>query len=133
MALQSDLLVVEDDALIARALWRRLNERGVRARHVSHCATASALRGPFSVGIFDIDLPDGDGVELARELLGRGVVARVVFYTGCTNAERLWRARGFGAVFKKPGSLASVVDDVVPAPRVTDPSFDTWISTPPVR
>jgi DNA-binding response OmpR family regulator len=134
MALLSDLLVVEDDALVARALWRRLSERGVRTRHVSHCATASALSGPFSAGIFDIELPDGDGVELARDLLSRGVVGRAIFYTGCTNAERLWRARGFGVVFKKPGSLASLMDTELPPLQVTDVGFDTWVSsksTPP--
>src|SRR5690606_36670741 len=85
MRCPSDVLLVEDDALIARALWRRLGARGARARHVSHCATALGLSGPYRAAIFDIDLPDGDGVELARRLLGRGVVERAVFYTACSN------------------------------------------------
>jgi ActR/RegA family two-component response regulator len=124
MTYVSDVLVVEDDALVARALWRRLTARGVRTSHVSHCAGAAALSGPFSAGIFDIDLPDGDGVELARQLLDRGVVGRAVFYTGCNNPERLWRARSFGAVLRKPANLASVVDTLSPGPGIADPAAE---------
>lgn len=122
----TEVLVVEDDDLVARALWRRLTARGVRTRHVSHCATAVTLSGPFSAGIFDIDLPDGDGVELARELLERGVVRRAVFYTGCSNPERLWRARSFGAVHLKPENMSSLVDTLSPGPGIVE-------AAPPLR
>jgi hypothetical protein len=62
------------------------------------------------MGIFDIDLPDGDGVELARLLKFRGVVSRVVFYTACAHLPRLARARDMGPVFTKSGSLSSLLD-----------------------
>jgi DNA-binding response OmpR family regulator len=110
MSVSSDLLLVEDDLLLARALARSLGMRGIRARHVARCATAAALRGPFPVGVFDIELPDGDGIELARLLMFRGVVSRAVFYTACAEPRRLARARDLGPVFVKSGNLAPLME-----------------------
>ena len=36
----------------------------------------------FDVGVFDIELPDGNGVELASELIEEGTVDRAVFFSG---------------------------------------------------
>jgi len=110
MSVTSDLLLVEDDLLLARALSRSLAMRGIRPRHVARCATAAALRGPFAIGVFDVELPDGDGIDLARLLSFRGVVDRVVFYTACSEPRRLARARDLGAVFVKSGNLAALMD-----------------------
>jgi ActR/RegA family two-component response regulator len=117
MSPTSDLLLVEDDLLLARAVQRSLVVRGIRARHVSRCATAAALKGPFAMGVFDIDLPDGDGVELARLLTFRGVVSRVVFYTACAHLPRLARARDMGPVFTKSGNLSSLLEALTPRPK----------------
>jgi len=117
MIASTDLLLVEDDLMLARALQRSLTTRGIRARHVARCATAAALGGPFVVGVFDIDLPDGDGVELARLLMLRGIVSRVVFYTACSQPGRLARARDLGPVFVKSGSLATLMDGLVQRPN----------------
>ncbi len=127
----SDLLLVEDDLLLARALQRTLVSRGINTRHVARCATAAALGGPFLVGVFDIDLPDGDGVELARLLMRRGIVSRVVFYTACSHPGRLARAKELGAVFVKSSHLGSLMDTLVPrtlrepraASALTDPAL----------
>jgi DNA-binding response OmpR family regulator len=116
MTPSTDLLLVEDDLLLARALQRSLFSRGIRARHVARYATAAALDGPFLVGVFDIDLPDGDGVELARRLLFRGVVSRVLFYTACAQPSRLERARDLGAVFSKSGNLNPLMEFLAPRP-----------------
>lgn len=110
MSVSNDLLLVEDDLLLARALVRSFGMRGMRARHVARCATAAALRGPFPIGVFDVELPDGDGIELARLLMLRGVVSRAVFYTGCAEPRRLARARDVGLVFVKSGNLSPLMD-----------------------
>lgn len=114
MTLTHDLLLVEDDLLLARALQRALMARGIQARHVARCATASALRGPFRVGVFDLDLPDGDGVELAERLVLAGIVHHVVFYTACAHPTRLARASAIGAVFAKSKQLGSLMDLLAP-------------------
>ena len=115
MTLIHDLLLVEDDLLLARALQRALLARGIQARHVARCATACALRGPFRVGVFDLDLPDGDGVELAQRLTRAGVVQRAIFYTACANPARLARASAIGAVFAKSKQLGSLMEMLTPA------------------
>lgn len=121
-----DLLLVEDDLMLARALQRSLLARGIHARHVARCATAAALNGPFVLGVFDIDLPDGDGVELARLLMRRGIVRRVVFYTACSSPLRLARAKDLGTVFVKSSHLGSLMDVLLPSaerePRAAAPS-----------
>ena len=106
----SELLLVEDDLLLARAVERTLLTRGARVRHVASCTMAAMLTGPFPVGVFDIELPDGDGIELARSLRSRGVVGRVVFFTACTEPQRLARARELGNVFVKTAHLPSLLD-----------------------
>jgi len=112
MSPSCDLLFVEDDLLLARALLRSLRARGIVARHVSRCATAAALKGPFLLGVFDIDLPDGDGVELAHLLRRRGVVSNALFYTACAHPLRLARAREVGYVLAKSANLGMLMEAV---------------------
>jgi DNA-binding response OmpR family regulator len=105
-----ELLLVEDDLLLARALERNLVARGIRVRHVARCSSAVAAIGHFPVGVFDIDLPDGDGIELARLLQSNGMVGHVVFYTACSEPQRLSRARELGTVFPKSVNLPSLLE-----------------------
>ena len=77
------------------------------------------LKGPFGIGVFDIDLPDGDGVELARLLMFRGVVSRVIFYTACAHSSRLARARDLGPVFTKSGNLTPLLEALTARPAKT--------------
>ncbi|MEY2936355.1 MAG: Response regulator receiver domain [Pseudomonadota bacterium] len=110
MSSSCELLLVEDDVLLARGLERTLQLKGVRVRRASCCAMAAVLEGPFPLGVFDIELPDGCGIELARLLVSRGVVGRVVFYTACTDSQRLARARELGNVFVKSANLHSLLE-----------------------
>lgn len=48
---------------------------------VATCADARAA-DRCDVGVFDVELPDGDGVELAEEILAAGALKFVVFFTG---------------------------------------------------
>ena len=112
--------------LVRIALQRALLARGIQARHVARCATASALRGPFRVGVFDLDLPDGDGVELAQQLTRSGVVQRAIFYTACAHPARLADASAIGAVFAKSKQLGSLMEMLTPSRSVRE----TCVSAP---
>jgi DNA-binding response OmpR family regulator len=116
MSSNPELLLVEDDLLLARALLRSLSTRGIRARHIARCAGAAVLTGHYAVGVFDIELPDGDGVESAQLLLARGVIDRVIFYTACAEPARLARARALGPVFIKTINLQSLLEGVSTRP-----------------
>ena len=103
------LLVVEDDVTVARALARSLSRRGFSVSIVGSCKSALALTQSFDVAILDLDLPDGNGVDLARQLLSSGTTPSVVFYTGSIHRALLTRARRVGPVLMKADGLAPVI------------------------
>jgi DNA-binding response OmpR family regulator len=118
------LLVVEDDVTVARALSRTLARAGFSVACARSCGAARALVQSFDFAILDLDLPDGNGVNLARVLMSSGKVPTVLFFTSCTDSALLARAGRMGAiVMKSLGSspvlawLAAVSTDGVDAPK----------------
>ena len=103
------LLVVEDDVTVARALARSLARRGFSVSIVGSCKAALALVQSFDFAILDLDLPDGNGVDLARQLLSAGTAPNVLFYTGSIHRALLARARRVGPVVMKAGGLAPLI------------------------
>lgn len=105
----SPVLYVENDTMVARAVQRVLRHAGVRVQHIGGCNAARALAElvhegmtePFDLGIFDIDLDDGNGVTLAEELTTAGMVKHSVFFTASTDERVHSRALGLGKVVHK--------------------------------
>lgn len=95
------LLLVEDEPTLARALVRLLRRDGYDVSMAASCGEARALSGRYSVGIFDIDLPDGDGVDLAEQLRRDGTVCSVMFFSGTSIAKKRVRALGLGPFVEK--------------------------------
>lgn len=95
------LLLVEDEATLARAVARLLRRREHEVLVARSCDEARSASGSFSMGIFDIDLPDGDGLSLAQELLGRSIVRRVVFFSGTVDPLVRVRAANIGPFIDK--------------------------------
>jgi DNA-binding response OmpR family regulator len=102
--MQPRLLVVEDNPVLARPLARFLAQSGYTVQHADRCASARAAVGPFDVGVFDILLPDGSGIDLCTELLASGTVDAAVFYTGIVDAALLQQAAYIARVVKKTES-----------------------------
>jgi len=127
------LLVVEDDVTVARALSRTLARAGFSVACARSCAAARALTQRFDFAILDLDLPDGNGVDLARTLMTVGKVPTVLFFTSCTDTALLARAGRMGSiVMKSCGSspvlawLAAVSADAADVPQSgTTPSSGT--------
>jgi DNA-binding response OmpR family regulator len=71
------VLVVEDDAGIARSLCRGLARAGYEVQAVGTGAAALAV-GPVDVVLLDLGLPDIDGVEVCRLLRSRTDAAVIV-------------------------------------------------------
>jgi DNA-binding response OmpR family regulator len=95
------LLVVEDDVTVARALSRTLARAGFSVAVVRSCSAARSLAQTFDFAILDLDLPDGNGVDLARTLMASGKVPSALFFTGSTDTALLARARCVGSVLSK--------------------------------
>ena len=80
----TQLLVVEDDAAFARALARALGREKYVVEHASTLAQGRFLLAAraFDVLVLDIELPDGDGVDLARELRRAESTIAIVVMSG---------------------------------------------------
>jgi len=82
------ILIVEDDAEMARLNARFLKRQGYDVAAVNTAAEARAFFHIQMPGLFvlDIDLPDGDGFALCEEFR-RDTTAPVIFLTGKTDTK----------------------------------------------
>ena len=95
------VLIVDDDALVAQSLATILSVE----EDIDVLATGSS--GPEAVAryrelgpdvlLMDIQMPDGDGLSAAEELLGEDPTARIVFLTTFADDEYIARALAMGA------------------------------------
>lgn len=72
------ILLVEDDHRVAAALTAALTRRGYEVEHAATVA-AALCAAPCDLALLDLNLPDGDGTDLCRELRRRssqlGIIA----------------------------------------------------------
>ena len=110
------VLVVEDSPVLVRPLIRLLARTGYDVHHVDNCGAARALQDRFDAGVFDVELPDGLGIDLCAELLARKSIGRAVFYTGVANEGLLKRALEIAPVVRKSEEIATLLQAICPAP-----------------
>ena len=74
------ILVVEDEARIAELLKRALEAEGFAVDAVRLCAEAREALAvtAYDAAILDLGLPDGDGIDLLRDMRGGGGVPVLV-------------------------------------------------------
>lgn len=100
-------LIVDDDEALSRMLLRCLTQWGWLADQAPRVSVAldSFKRGSCDLLLCDVDLPDGDGISLARALLNVNPSLVVIIVSG--NPENLERARevGLTACLRKPFPL----------------------------
>jgi DNA-binding response OmpR family regulator len=94
--MSADILVVDDSLTVRMDLAEALGAAGLG---VVACATAEEARTalsrePFGVAILDVLLPDGDGVDLLREIRASPSTARMGVMLLSTEAEVRDRVRG---------------------------------------
>jgi signal transduction histidine kinase/ActR/RegA family two-component response regulator len=103
-ALRPRILFVEDHADTAQVMASILENNGYQVRVAGSIAAALSLAtDPFDVLVSDIGLPDGSGVDLMRELRGRGAFPAIALsgYGGAQDVKRS-RASGFRRHLIKP-------------------------------
>lgn len=100
------LLLVEDDPIVAQALAGLLRAQGHAVAHVGHGlgALTEAATRRFDAALLDLDLPGMDGLALASALRGRGFSAPLLAVTARSDgdAETQARAAGFDGFLRKP-------------------------------
>jgi CheY-like chemotaxis protein len=124
-------LIVEDDPVVARSIARRLLRDGYTVSLAQTCRAARASGLGFQVAILDLDLPDGNGADLADELLRLGAVRGVVFYSGSLDAAQRTRASLFGPIIDKSSDLEEVIALLGPFP--TAPPISRMAPSPRAR
>ena len=92
-----ELMVVEDDAVIASGLVYALEQEGYGVRQAATVAEARALLAATAIdlAIVDMQLPDGDGFSVGETALAQG--AQAIFLTVMDDEERIVRALDQGA------------------------------------
>jgi two-component system response regulator QseB len=77
------LLLVEDDPMIGEAIRTGLKRDGIAVDWVHDAETASAVLAtePFELLLLDLGLPGRNGLELLKELRGRGHALPVLIIT----------------------------------------------------
>lgn len=77
------LLLVEDEAVLARLIARVLGEEGYRVQLESRgrAALAAAAADPPDAAILDVGLPDLDGLAVCRELRRSGLRCPILILT----------------------------------------------------
>ncbi len=115
MSLQ--VLLIEDDVIVADVLTGMLQAQGHRVVHVAHAlaALAEVATRHFDLALIDLDLPGMDGLALARHLRMQTFTRPMVAVTARADAEAESQSReaGFDAFLRKPltgDMLAEVID-----------------------
>ncbi|MBI2216205.1 MAG: sigma-54-dependent Fis family transcriptional regulator [Candidatus Rokubacteria bacterium] len=108
------ILVVDDEASIADALRLTLEGEGYSVRIAGGVGTALAVLSQTEIqaAVVDLRLPDGDGLELTRELRARHPLAQVLVITAYGSVRKAMEAtKSAGAfyVLEKPFDPDEVV------------------------
>lgn len=104
------LLIVEDDPAIGTSLERSLRNAGYSCQRVVTAADARGVDAAPELVLLDLGLPDGDGVDLARELVQRWPSVPILMLTARSEEMDVVIGLDAGAVdyIAKPFRLAEL-------------------------
>ncbi|MFL5953634.1 MAG: response regulator transcription factor [Gaiellaceae bacterium] len=122
------IVLVEDQDAVRRGLELLLSTRGYRITGTTGTADEGKdmiLRRRPDVAIVDVGLPDGSGLEMAREVLAADPALGLLLYTGTGDANVIVKAlasgvRGFAMKAGPPGELFAAIDAVASGGEYVD-------------
>src|SRR5262249_50367394 len=130
------ILVVDDDDVLLQVLGRVLRREGhtVRTAATSAEAVEAVAKHPVDLALLDLALPDGGGVELARDLHARLPSLRTILMTAYPLRLRDYPdlTRPFARVLTKPADL-SVLREAVATALLEDAMHPSRPTQPPDR
>ncbi len=105
-AVQSRILLVEDDAAIARLTLFHMSEHNAQVEQATDGdeAVAMASKSPYDLILMDIGLPKMDGVAAMKKLRSQGYLGFIASFTSFTDEDGVAKSRelGFAAHLPKP-------------------------------
>lgn len=104
------VLVVDDESTLRTALFRVFDRKGyqvVTASKISEAKALTPVEQPLDLAIVDLNLPDGDGLELLTHLKQTHPASQTIILTGHGSIETAVKATQHGAFhfMTKPFSL----------------------------
>jgi two-component system response regulator RegA len=118
------LLFVEDDEVLRKRVAAELEHRGYAVSAVGTTAEARAVVRDWStpgLGVVDLQLPDGSGLELITELRRRYPGMRLLLasaYCSVTASVEAMRAGAYDCL-QKPYSIGMLLDHLAPGREPT--------------
>lgn len=113
MKLNPTILVLDDEPLIRLMVCSQLEKSGALVSEASCCADALALarNSEVDAALFDCRLPDGDGLDVARQLRKEGFVFPIAMLSAesIDIEEEVVENLGICAVFSKPPDVVKIV------------------------
>ena len=105
-------LLVEDDSRALRDLEEALAPYSLDLTRADSMAKAqeALAESPFDLALVDLVLPDGDGIELVRQIKARRAATEIVVLTGFSSVDSAVAAMTAGArtYLQKPFALAEL-------------------------
>jgi DNA-binding NtrC family response regulator len=119
--IKTSVLIVDDDESFRTYLTLMLRARGYAADAVENCAQVISRLSSFalpSVILLDVFLPDGDGIDVIRQIRDRGVHVPVIMLSGVGHVKTVVEAMKVGATdyLLKPfddSALEKAINDAV--------------------
>ncbi len=108
------LLYVEDEVLLGRIVQESLESRGCRIdwyKSLGEAAGADFPEGGYDAAVIDVQLPDGEGFTLAKQLRGRYADLPILFLTARVTARDALAgfAAGGNDYIRKPFSMEELL------------------------
>jgi DNA-binding NarL/FixJ family response regulator len=136
--IMTKLVIVDDHEALRGGLAALLTDHGMEVLGAAGNVAAGldlVEHAAPDIALVDIQLPDGSGIDLTRELLARRPELGVILYTGDSDAELLYSgldsgARGYAL---KAGSMAELIDAIeriAAGGSYVDPRLDRILLSP---
>ncbi len=107
------VLVIEDDPAVARAIRRALGVVSLDCDVKSSAAEVREATGRYHVAIVDVNLPDGNGIDLYDELQRKALVRSGIFFTATENEDDKARASLIGTLIPKSEGIQAAVSRAI--------------------
>ena len=113
---QERVLIVDDEVDFTEVLSQRMQSRGIAVDTAAggREALEKAKDKSYDAIVLDLSMPDMDGLETLKQLLGENPDQQVIMLTGCGTIEKGVEAIRLGAMdfLKKPASLQDLIEQV---------------------
>lgn len=111
------VLVIEDDPTVARALRRALGLASITCTIATSASEVRAIEQTYKVAIVDVNLPDGNGIDLYDELHKSDKVGPGIFFTATDDEADKARATRIGTLVPKSRGVDAAVSQVLESLR----------------